>query len=265
MALEALVGADLTLDVEVNWRSVPARVTRARDPDALSVLDPRGDVHIPGAPPGARVRRRRTRRTARPGSCPRRCRSTGRRADHPPERRSRDLLDDPLAAARPAGLDGRARLGAVSAAVLAAGDGLERDLLAEFSSTSASSISTATARSPPAAGPRRPNPNSPRTAGRPGRRRRRGCPRTRRRWPRGEAAGAQALVPERVVGPPACPGRPGTIRFLELLLGGRVVLVHVWVQLARHPPEGLLDLRVGGAPVDPEDLVVVARHYGRGS
>ena len=45
--------------------------------------------------------------------------------------------------------------------------------------------------------------------------------------PRGEAAGAQALVPERVVGPPALRVGQDLIRLgrlLELLLGGRVVL-----------------------------------------
>jgi hypothetical protein len=47
---------------------------------------------------------------------------------------------------------------------------------------------------------------------------------------------------------------------LELLLGLRVVLVHVRVQLAREPPERLLDLSLLGAALDAEHLVVVALH-----
>jgi hypothetical protein len=47
---------------------------------------------------------------------------------------------------------------------------------------------------------------------------------------------------------------------LELLLGLRVVLVDVRMQLARQPAECPLDLRVAGSPVDAEDLVVVALH-----
>ena len=50
----------------------------------------------------------------------------------------------------------------------------------------------------------------------------------------------------------------GLGRLLELLLGLGIVLVDVRMELARQPPEGLLDLRVAGSPVDTEDLVVVA-------
>ena len=47
---------------------------------------------------------------------------------------------------------------------------------------------------------------------------------------------------------------------LELLLGLRVVAVHVRVQLAREPPEGLLDLGLVGVAGDAEHLVRVAPH-----
>jgi hypothetical protein len=82
--------------------------------------------------------------------------------------------------------------------------------------------------------------------------------RLRREPPRVEALEAVAVVraaPLRV--------RQDLVRlsgFLELLLGLGVVAVHVGVQLARDPAEGLLDLRVLGVARDAEDLVRVAPH-----
>ena len=45
---------------------------------------------------------------------------------------------------------------------------------------------------------------------------------------------------------------------LELLLGLRVVVVDVGVQLAGELAKGLLDLGLVGVPADAEDLVAVA-------
>jgi hypothetical protein len=52
----------------------------------------------------------------------------------------------------------------------------------------------------------------------------------------------------------------GLGRRLELLLGLGVVGVDVGVQLAGETAEGALHLRLGGAALDAEDLVVVAWH-----
>src|SRR5690606_32208644 len=53
VALEALVPDHLHLDVEVPGRRARiTRVTGAPDSDALPGLDPRRDLHVPGAPPG---------------------------------------------------------------------------------------------------------------------------------------------------------------------------------------------------------------------
>ena len=70
-------------------------------------------------------------------------------------------------------------------------------------------------------------------------------------------------MPECVVGPPALGIGQNLVRLrclLELLLRLRVVAVDVGVKLTREAPEGLLDLDVGGAALDPEDLVVVPLH-----
>src|SRR5512134_2038287 len=55
---EPVVGLDPHLDVEVSLApAARPRVSRSGDPDSLSVLDPGGDIHLPGAhllgPPGA--------------------------------------------------------------------------------------------------------------------------------------------------------------------------------------------------------------------
>ena len=74
-------------------------------------------------------------------------------------------------------------------------------------------------------------------------------------------------MPERVVGATALGVGENLVRLgrlLELLLRLRVVAVDVRVKLAREPPEGLLDLDVGGAALDAEDLVVVPLHGGTG-
>ena len=81
---------------------------------------------------------------------------------------------------------------------------------------------------------------------------------------RGVAAAAQAFVAVGVVLLPAIGVRQhlvGLGRLLELGLGVRVVGVDVGVQLARQPPERLLDRRLVGVARDAEHLVVVARHY----
>ena len=49
-------------------------------------------------------------------------------------------------------------------------------------------------------------------------------------------------------------------QLLELLLGLRVVLVDVWMQLARAHAEGLLYVALGCVAADAEDLVGVAFH-----
>ena len=49
-------------------------------------------------------------------------------------------------------------------------------------------------------------------------------------------------------------------QLLELLLGFRVVVIDVGMELARLQPEGLLDLPLGGIAADAEDLVGVAFH-----
>ena len=45
---------------------------------------------------------------------------------------------------------------------------------------------------------------------------------------------------------------------LELLLGLGIVSVDVGVELPREPAECLLDLAIGGVPLDAQHLVVVA-------
>src|SRR4051794_19671128 len=77
------------------------------------------------------------------------------------------------------------------------------------------------------------------------------------------APGAKAVVPEGVVrAPPLRIGEHlvGLGGSLELLLGLGVVVVDVGMQLAGEAAERLLYLRVRGAAVDTEHLVVVARH-----
>jgi hypothetical protein len=54
----------------------------------------------------------------------------------------------------------------------------------------------------------------------------------------------------------------GLRRRLELLLCLGVMGVDVGVQLAGEAAEGSLHLRLGGAALDAEDLVVVAWHQG---
>ncbi len=81
--------------------------------------------------------------------------------------------------------------------------------------------------------------------------------------PRVEAAGAEPLVAERVVGPPAVSvgeDLVGLGGLLELLLGGGVGRVDVRVQLAGEAPERPLDLGLLGGAIDAEDLVRVAWH-----
>jgi hypothetical protein len=80
---------------------------------------------------------------------------------------------------------------------------------------------------------------------------------------RAPAAGTQAIVAEGVVRLPLLGVRQhlvGLRRLLELLLGFGVVLVDVGMELARNPAERLLDLGLGGASLDAEQLVVVSGH-----
>ena len=80
---------------------------------------------------------------------------------------------------------------------------------------------------------------------------------------RREPAAAQPLVAVGVVLAPAVgvgEHLVGLGGLLELVLGLRVLGVRVRVQLAREPPERLLDLRLVRGPADAEHLVVVARH-----
>jgi hypothetical protein len=78
-----------------------------------------------------------------------------------------------------------------------------------------------------------------------------------------EAARAEPLVAERVVGPPAVSvgeDLVGLGGLLELLLGGGVGRVDVRVQLAGEAPERPLDLGLLGGAIDAEALVRVAWH-----
>src|ERR671915_303561 len=80
---------------------------------------------------------------------------------------------------------------------------------------------------------------------------------------RREAARVEALVTVAVVGgAPLGVGQDlvGLGGLLELLLGLRIVPVDVGVQLAREPPEGLLDLTVARVSGDPEHLVRISPH-----
>jgi hypothetical protein len=78
-----------------------------------------------------------------------------------------------------------------------------------------------------------------------------------------EPARAQALVAVAVVdGAPLAVGEDlvGLCGSLELLLGVRVVRVHVRMKFASELPEGLLDVLVGGLARNAEDLVRVGLH-----
>ncbi len=90
------------------------------------------------------------------------------------------------------------------------------------------------------------------------------CPRSSRtRAARRPATGTQAVVAEGVIGlAPLRVGEHlvGLRRLLELLLGGGVVRVDVRMELPGEAAEGPLHLRVGGPTLEPEHLVVVARH-----
>jgi hypothetical protein len=80
---------------------------------------------------------------------------------------------------------------------------------------------------------------------------------------RGVAARVEALEAEAVVGgAPLGVGEDlvGLRGLLELLLGLRVVPVHVRVELARQLPEALLDLPVAGVARDAQHLVRIAPH-----
>ena len=131
VALEAVVGGDADLDVEVSGRGAGlAGMARARDPHPLAVLDPGGNVDLVGA-----LRRAPAAAAAlaarRLGHAPLAAAGVAaHRADHLAERRPGHLAQLAGAVAALAGADRGARLGAVAAAVLAGGDGVEADLAA---------------------------------------------------------------------------------------------------------------------------------------
>src|SRR5215203_3771950 len=128
VALEALVLRDPNLHVEIpGWRPRLAGMAGAADPHPLSVFDPGRDVDrtgpaLPGATAAAADLARGLRDFAGPPAD-----VAGDAADHLPERRSRHLSQLAGAAAALTGRDRRARLGAVAAAVLAAGDDVVGD------------------------------------------------------------------------------------------------------------------------------------------
>src|SRR5262249_14424345 len=129
VADEALVGRDVGEHVEVAGRAAAlARVAAAGQADALPVGDARGDVdaqrapaHLAPAALAALAGLLGHTAVAAPDVA-------ADLAQHLPERRGRDRLQDALAAAALAGHDRRAGLGAVAVAVLAGVDGLEAEL-----------------------------------------------------------------------------------------------------------------------------------------
>ena len=79
----------------------------------------------------------------------------------------------------------------------------------------------------------------------------------------GEAARLEAVEAVAVVGCPALGVGEDLVRLsglLELLLGLGVVVVDVGVELAGQPPEGRLDLPIVSLTADSQDLVGVAPH-----
>ena len=160
----------------------------------------------------------------------------------------------PCAAAGLAGVDRRARLGAVAVAVLASRDRLEGDLALDAGEH------LGERRSRPRRRCRRRTPG-PRAAAaeqvaeqrvRPAAEERpRGCPRSLPAGVRRPAAAAQALVAVGVVGAPALgvgEDLVGLGGLLELLLRLGVVAVDVRVQLAGERAERLLDLGLARVP-----------------
>src|SRR5205823_13077932 len=81
--------------------------------------------------------------------------------------------------------------------------------------------------------------------------------------PRPEAARAEALVSVAVVHRASLGIGQDLVslgRLLELLLGLRIVFVHVRMKLAREPAERLLDLLLVGVPGHPQDVVRITLH-----
>ena len=237
----------------------------ARDPDPLAGLDPRRNLHLPGArahgpslPVALLAGRLGHPALAAAGG-------TGAGPHHLTEGDPGHLAQLAAAAARLAGPNRRSRLGAVAPAALAGRNRLHRHL-ARGSREHLGEAHLHLRRDVAAARrPARPEPEQlaeQRVAA------------TEERGQhvleaaegvraRGPAPGAQALVAEGVVGAAAVgvgEDLVGLRGLLELLLRLRVVPVDVGVELARQPAKRLLDLAVAGSPVHAEDLVVVPLH-----
>src|SRR6516165_11058394 len=183
------------------------------------------------------------------------------RPHHLPEGGARGGLQPPGAGAALTCFDRRSRLGAVAAAVLAAVDRLEGDLLAHAAQgvdqldvdfhRDIAPRRRAGARAERAAAPEEGIEQVP--------------DRSERVEVRRPAPGGEPLVAIAVVGGPPLGVGEDLVRLrrlLEFLLGVGVVRVHVRVQLACQLAEGLLDLLLGGIAPDAKHLVGIARSPG---
>ena len=270
VAHEPRVLAHVDLHVQVARRAAAlAGVPAPGDPDPLAVGDPGRDVdrHLRRARPCGRGRGTRGRARGDPAVAVAAVAHGG--AHDLAERRPRDRSQLAGALALRAGLDRRARLGAVAVAVLAQRSRpRRRPRPASPLAPRPSVISADTATSPPwTAPPRRPPPPPKMSPNATAARRRtpRRCPtpsRSRRSWatsrrcagPRGRSGrrwrgGRRRTAPRRP--------RRASLNFSS---ASGSLAVDVGVQLAREPAERLLDLGLVGVARDAQHLVVVAWH-----